>query len=80
MHCSPEYQKSQEKLHAVGNYGVTAQKYGQTVSQIIDKLERKGVTHIPVTQYRGTRRIEAVLKDIGAVVEASPANKMIKDL
>ncbi len=39
MHFSPEYQKQQEKLHKKGNYGVTAQKYGATVSQIIDKLE-----------------------------------------
>lgn len=39
MHASPEYVKQQEKLHAKGNYGVTAQKYGQMVSQIIDKLE-----------------------------------------
>jgi len=51
-----------------------------TVTYIIDKLERKGVTHIPVTQHRGTRRIEAVLKEMGAVAEVSPANKMIKDL
>jgi len=39
MHCTPEYARQQEKLHAKGNYGVTAHKYGQTVSQIVDKLE-----------------------------------------
>lgn len=39
MLYSPEYQKQQEKLHAKGNYGVTAKKYGQLVSGIIDKLQ-----------------------------------------
>lgn len=39
MLYTPEYAKQQEKLHAKGNYGVTAHKYGQMVSQIIDKLE-----------------------------------------
>lgn len=39
MHASPEYVKQQEALHAKGNYGVTAQKYGPMVSNIIDKLE-----------------------------------------
>ncbi len=39
MYCSPEYQKQQEKLHAKGNYGVTAQKYGQLVSKLVDELE-----------------------------------------
>lgn len=41
MLASPEYAKQQEELHAKGNYGVTAQKYGELVSQIIDKLEIK---------------------------------------
>lgn len=43
MHCSPEYQKQQQELHAKGNYGVTAKKYGALISQLIDKLE---INHI----------------------------------
>jgi hypothetical protein len=39
MHCSPEYAKQQEKLHATGEYGVTGQKYGQLVSEIVDRYE-----------------------------------------
>ena len=39
MHCSPEYARSQENLHAKGEYGITAQKYGPMVSKIIDKAE-----------------------------------------
>ena len=37
--CSEGYRSQQEKLHSAGNYGITAQKYGPTVSRIIDKLE-----------------------------------------
>ena len=33
------YRKEQEKLHAKGNYGVTAQKYGPLVSNLVDALE-----------------------------------------
>lgn len=43
MHITPEYQKQQEKLHAVGNYGVTAGKYAPLVSQIVDQLQ---ITHL----------------------------------
>ena len=39
MFCSPSYREQQEKLHATGEYGVTAKKYGSLISQIIDKLE-----------------------------------------
>jgi hypothetical protein len=37
--ASADYAKQQEELHAKGNYGVTAHKYGQMISQIVDKLE-----------------------------------------
>lgn len=36
---SDAYRKQQEELHAKGNYGVTAQKYGALVSNLIDALE-----------------------------------------
>lgn len=36
---SAEYQRQQEKLHAKGNYGVTAQKYGELIGRLIDKME-----------------------------------------
>jgi len=39
MLITDDYKAQQAKLHAVGNYGVTAQKYGKTVSDIIDRLE-----------------------------------------
>lgn len=39
MLYSPEYAAQQEKLHSKGNYGVTAHKYGQIVSNLIDELE-----------------------------------------
>lgn len=39
MLISPEYQEQQEQLHAVGNYGVTGQKYAPMVSEIIDTLQ-----------------------------------------
>lgn len=39
MLASPEYIKQQEKLHATGQYGVTAKKYGALISQIVDRLE-----------------------------------------
>jgi hypothetical protein len=44
MFASPDYIKQQEKLHAKGNYGVTAGKYGELISRIIDKLEIDTVT------------------------------------
>jgi len=39
MLITPEYKAQQAKLHAIGNYGVTASKYGKTVSDIIDRVE-----------------------------------------
>ena len=39
MFASAEYQKQQRELHETGEYGVTGQKYGEMVSQFIDKLE-----------------------------------------
>ena len=39
MLITPDYQKQQEALHAVGNYGTTAKKYGETVSQMADMME-----------------------------------------
>lgn len=43
MLATPEYAEQQRKLHSKGNYGVTAQKYGSMVSDIIDKLEINSV-------------------------------------
>ena len=37
MYCSEQYRKSQEKLHAKGNYGVTGHKYGAMVGKIMDE-------------------------------------------
>lgn len=37
--ASAKYVKQQQELHATGNYGVTAQKYGELVSGIIDRLQ-----------------------------------------
>lgn len=39
MLISDGYREQQESLHAKGNYGVTAHKYGPMVSDIVDKLE-----------------------------------------
>ena len=39
MLATADYVKEQEALHATGQYGVTGQKYGEMVSQIIDNLE-----------------------------------------
>ena len=43
MLISEDYRKEQEILHSRGNYGVTAHKYGELVSGIIDKLEINSV-------------------------------------
>lgn len=37
MLASPEYVKEQQALHAKGNYGVTARKYGEMVSRLVDE-------------------------------------------
>lgn len=39
MLITDDYKAQQEKLHAVGNYGVTAKKYGAMVSKLVDKIE-----------------------------------------
>ena len=39
MFATSEYQQQQQELHATGQYGITGQKYGEMVSQIVDKLE-----------------------------------------
>ncbi len=51
-----------------------------TVKYILDAIEKKGANHIPVAQIPDVRKLETVLEDIGAVIEASPANKLIKDI
>lgn len=38
-----EYRKTQEELHATGNYGVTGQKYAAMISEVVNKLE---ITHL----------------------------------
>ena len=79
MHASPEYVKQQEKLHAKGNYGVTAQKYGQMVSQIIDKLELDTLldygcgSNLSLTQtLKPNRQIQYQGYDVGVPEYAEP--------
>jgi hypothetical protein len=36
---SDEYRKTQEELHATGNYGVTGEKYAPLIVQMLNKLE-----------------------------------------
>lgn len=38
-----DYRRQQQNLHAIGNYGVTAQKYGKMISGIVDRV---GVANI----------------------------------
>jgi len=39
MRITDDYRAQQRELHDTGNYGVTAQKYGQFLSRIIEKQE-----------------------------------------
>lgn len=41
MLITPEYQKEQARLHAIGNYGVAALEYGQQVSELVETSSAK---------------------------------------
>lgn len=39
MHISEQYRSEQQRLHSVGNYGVTGAQYAPIVSEIVNRLE-----------------------------------------
>ena len=43
MLISPSYQAQQEKLHQTRNYGTTAEKYGATISEMVNMMGVKEV-------------------------------------
>lgn len=51
-----------------------------TVKFVTEAMERKGVNNIPITKTREMKRLKEAMENIGAAIEASPANKLIKDI
>lgn len=51
-----------------------------TVKYLSDTVEKCGVNQIPVTQTREFEALSETLQKIGAAMEASPANKLLKDI
>ena len=62
MLITEEYRKEQEKLHAKGNYGVTAGKYAPMVAEMITRLE---VAHLLDYGCGSNVSLGKGLKDIG---------------
>jgi membrane protein len=51
-----------------------------TIKFIMDKLEKKGVNHIPVAQTHELKTLSEKLQEIGKTIEKSPANTLLKDI
>ncbi|MBW1902186.1 MAG: YihY/virulence factor BrkB family protein, partial [Deltaproteobacteria bacterium] len=51
-----------------------------TVTYVIEALERSGTDNIPVVQSRELTALSDALKVFGDTIEASPANKLLKDI
>jgi len=51
-----------------------------TVKYVTDAMERSGVNHIPVAQNRELQKIEEAVQKIGAVIESSSENKLLRDI
>lgn len=51
-----------------------------TVKYVTDAIERSGVNHIPVAQTKELQNLQEALEKIGAVIEGSPDNKLLRDI
>ncbi len=51
-----------------------------TIKYIIDALDKKGVSHIPVAHTEELEALSETLKELGDAIKRSPANKLLKDI
>jgi membrane protein len=51
-----------------------------TIKTVIDALDQNGTDTIPVVQSEELERLSMKLMDLGELVEASPANRLLKDI
>jgi membrane protein len=51
-----------------------------TIQYIINALDKKGVSHIPVARTEELETLSETLKELGNLIETSPANKLLKDI
>jgi len=51
-----------------------------TVQYIINALDNKGVSHIPVAHTEELEVLSGTLKELGDAIENSPANRLLKDI
>jgi membrane protein len=51
-----------------------------TVKYVIDRLEQRGSTNIPVNKSEELEKLSDSLRKIGAIIEKSPANVLLKNL
>jgi len=51
-----------------------------TIQYIINALDKKGVSHIPVARTEELETLSETLKELGNLIENSPANKLLKDI
>ena len=51
-----------------------------TIKYIIDALDQRGVSHIPVAHTEELEALSETLKELGDAIEHSPANRLLKDI
>jgi hypothetical protein len=51
-----------------------------TIKYITDALEKRGVNQLPVAQTQELKTLSQKLREIGEIIEKSPANKLLKDI
>jgi membrane protein len=51
-----------------------------TIQYIINALDKKGVSHIPVAHTEELEVLSVALKELGDIIENSPTNKLLKDI
>ena len=51
-----------------------------TIQYITDALDKKGVSRIPVARIEELETLSEALKELGNLIESSPANKLLKDI
>ncbi|MBT8358268.1 MAG: YihY family inner membrane protein [Desulfobacterales bacterium] len=51
-----------------------------TIKYIVDALDQRGVSHIPVAQTKELNALSESLEELGETIEQSPANKLLKDI
>jgi membrane protein len=51
-----------------------------TIKYIIDALDQRGVSHIPVAHTEELEALSETLKKLGDAIERSPENKLLKDI